>query len=88
MAMEITVPDEVLGDVIGDLNSRRGKVTGVTPMAGSQTIIADAPMAELLEYGNILNALTAGRGLYTMSVSTFQKVPNHISRKVMEEYSK
>ena len=84
MAMEITVPDDVLGDVIGDLNSRRGRVTGVTPKVGNQIIMADTPMAELLDYGNIINALTSGRGLYTMRVATYQEVPSHITRIVLE----
>lgn len=84
MSMDITVPDDVLGGVIGDLNSRRGKVTGVTPKAGRQIIHADAPMVEVLEYGHILNALTSGRGLYTMRVATYQEVPSHIARKVLE----
>ena len=83
MAMEITVPDDVLGDVIGDLNSRRGRITGVTPKVNNQIILADTPMAEVLDYGNILNALTSGRGLYTMRVSNYQEVPSHIARLVL-----
>ncbi|MBF0162501.1 MAG: elongation factor G [Magnetococcales bacterium] len=83
MAMEITVPDDVLGDVIGDINSRRGRVTGVTPRVSSQIVLAETPMAELLDYGNILNAITSGRALYTMSVSYYQEVPSHIARLVL-----
>lgn len=85
MTMEITAPEEAMGDVIGDLNSRRGKVTGVTPKAGSQVIEAETPMAEVLEYGNVLNSLTAGRGLYTMALASYQEVPSHIARKVIEK---
>ena len=85
MAMEITVPDDVLGDVIGDLNSRRGRITGVIPKVGNQIIRAETPMAETLDYGNILNALTSGRGLYTMKVTTYQEVPSHIARLVIEK---
>lgn len=84
MAMEIAVPESTMGDVIGDLNSRRGKITGVIPKAGSQTIQAEAPMAELLDYGSILNAITSGRGLYTMSIAYYQDVPSHIARRVLE----
>lgn len=83
MAMEIIVPDDVLGDVIGDLNSRRGRITGVTPRVNNQTILAETPMAELLDYGNVINAITSGRGLYTMRVTGYQEVPSHIARVVL-----
>ncbi|MBF0311049.1 MAG: elongation factor G [Magnetococcales bacterium] len=85
MAMEVVVPDDVLGDCIGDLNSRRGRITGVVPKGHHQTIKAEAPMAEVLDYGNVLNGLTSGRGLYTMQVATYQEVPSHIARKVLEK---
>ncbi|MEO5349804.1 MAG: elongation factor G [Magnetococcus sp. YQC-3] len=85
MAMEITVPDDVLGDVIGDLNSRRGRITGVTPRVNNQIILAETPMAEVLDYGNVLNAITSGRGLYTMRVASYQEVPSHIARVVLSK---
>ncbi|MBF0137795.1 MAG: elongation factor G [Magnetococcus sp. DMHC-1] len=84
MQMDVTVPDEVVGDVIGDLNSRRGRITGVVSRAGVQVVHAEAPMAEVLDYGNVLNAITSGRGLYTMRIGTYQEVPSHIARKVLE----
>ncbi|MBF0175507.1 MAG: elongation factor G [Magnetococcales bacterium] len=84
MKMDVTVPDEVVGDVIGDLNSRRGRITGVVSRSGAQVIHADVPMAEVLDYGNVLNAITSGRGLYTMRIGTYQEVPSHIARKVLE----
>jgi elongation factor G len=87
MSMEITVPDDVLGDVIGDVNSRRGRITGVTPRANNQIILAETPMAEVLDYGNILNAITSGRGLYTMRVKGYQEVPSHIARLVLNKKS-
>ncbi|MEO5340686.1 MAG: elongation factor G [Magnetococcus sp. MYC-9] len=83
MGMEITVPDDVLGDVIGDLNSRRGRVTGVTPRVNNQIVLAETPMAEVLDYGNILNAISSGRGLYTMRVIGYQEVPSHTARLVL-----
>ncbi len=85
MAMEITVPDDVLGDVIGDLNSRRGRITGVTPKVNNQIVLAETPMAEVLDYGNVLNAITSGRGLYTMRVIGYQEVPSHIARVVLNK---
>ncbi|MBF0185509.1 MAG: elongation factor G [Magnetococcales bacterium] len=83
MSMEITVPDDVLGDVIGDLNSRRGRITGVTPRVNNQIVLAETPMAEVLDYGNVLNAITSGRGLYTMRVTGYMEVPSHIARLVL-----
>lgn len=89
MTMEVTVPDDVLGDVIGDLNSRRGKVLGVTPKGGGgQVIAAEAPMVEVLDYGNVLNGLTSGRGLYTMRLSAYAIAPNHITRVILEQEKK
>ncbi|MBF0262080.1 MAG: elongation factor G [Magnetococcales bacterium] len=89
MTMEVTVPDDVLGDVIGDLNSRRGKVLGVTPKGGGGQIIAsEAPMVEVLDYGNVLNGLTSGRGLYTMRLSAYAIAPNHITRVILEQEKK
>ncbi|OSM01382.1 elongation factor G [Magnetofaba australis] len=85
MAMEVVSPDESMGDVIGDLNSRRGKITGVNPRGGAQVILAEVPMAEVLDYGNTLNALTSGRGLYTMQTGYYQEVPSHIARKALED---
>ena len=85
MGMEVTVPDDVVGDVIGDLNSRRGKITGVTAKVSNQIVQAETPMAEVLDYGNVLNGLTSGRGLYTMRVITYQEVPSHIARLVLEK---
>lgn len=87
MSMEIIVPDDVLGDVIGDLNSRRGRIMGVTPRVNNQTILAETPMAELLDYGNVINAITSGRGLYTMRVTSYQEVPSHIARVVLGKKS-
>ncbi|MEO5365645.1 MAG: elongation factor G [Magnetococcus sp. WYHC-3] len=88
MTMNITVPEECLGDTIGDLNSRRGRITGVTPIAANQVIQAEVPMSEVLDYGTVLGGLTSGRGLYTMSVAHYQEVPGHIARKVLEDHKK
>lgn len=84
MVMEVVVPEECMGDVIGDLNSRRGRVTGVVAKGSMQDIKAEVPMAEVLDYGNVLNGITSGRGLYTMSVLTYDEVPSHIARKALE----
>ncbi|MBF0165711.1 MAG: elongation factor G [Magnetococcales bacterium] len=86
MSMEVTVPEDVLGDVIGDLNSRRGRVLGVTPKGGgAQIIAAEAPMVEVLDYGNVLNGLTSGRALYTMRLAAYHIAPNHIARVILDQ---
>ncbi|MFN3480159.1 MAG: elongation factor G [Thermodesulfovibrionales bacterium] len=86
MKVEVTVPDESLGAVIGDLNSKRGKVQGVEPQAGSnQKILALVPMAEMLTYANQLHSLTSGRGLYSMEFSHYEEVPGHIAQKIIAE---
>lgn len=83
--MKITVPDENMGDVIGDLNSRRGKVVGVEPKANSQIIRAVVPMSEVLAYSNDLKSMTSDRGLFTMEYSHYEEVPSHLAQKVISE---
>jgi elongation factor G len=85
MDIEITVPDDSLGDVMGNLNSRRGRVQGVEPLGDQQTINAQVPLAEVLTYAPDLNSLTGGRGTYTMEFSRYEDVPAHIAQKVIEE---
>jgi len=84
MKMEINVPDENLGDCIGDINSRRGKILGAEPMAGSQTIKALVPMAEVITYAPDLRAMTGDRGIFTMEFSHYEEVPTYLSQKVIE----
>jgi len=89
MKVEVTTPEETLGTVIGDLNTRRGKVQGVEPQAGgNQKIIALAPMAEMLTYANQLQSITSGRGLYSMEFSHYEEVPSHITQKIIAERQK
>jgi len=76
MKIEVVVPDDTLGAVIGDLNSKRGKVQGVEPQAGgNQKIMALVPMAEMLVYANQLQSMTSGRGLYSMEFSHYEETP-------------
>ncbi len=85
MNVEVVSPDDTLGAVIGDLNSRRGKVQGVTPQANGQTIKALVPMSEMLTYAPTLNSLTSGRGMYTMEFSGYEDVPSHLAQKIVQE---
>jgi elongation factor G len=85
MQMEIVVPDDCMGDVIGDLNSRRGKVLGVDPRPSGQVIRATVPMAEVLKYAPDLRSMTGGRGSFTMEFSRYEELPGHLAEKVIKE---
>ncbi len=82
--LEVTVSDDYVGDVMGDLNKRRGRVMGIEPKAGKQTIIAEVPESEMLEYVIALRAMTQGRGTFTFDVSRYDEVPANIASKIIE----
>jgi elongation factor G len=84
MRLTITTPDESMGDVIGDLNSRRGKVSKVEPRNGEQVIHAMAPMSEVLRYAPDLRSMTSGRGDFTMEFSHYEEVPAHLAQKIVD----
>ena len=83
MNVEIVAPKEFMGDLMGDLNSRRGKVQGMEPLGDMQAIRAQVPMAEMLTYGSDLNSLTGGRGSYQMDFSHYDEVPPHLEEKII-----
>jgi elongation factor G len=83
MEMTISVPEENVGDVIGDLNSRRGRPLGMEPKGSATEIKAEVPMAEVLDYAPDLRAITAGRGDYTMEFLRYEELPGHLSQKVI-----
>jgi elongation factor G len=85
MNMEVTVPDDCMGDVIGDLNSRRGKVIGMDTKGHSQVIKSKVPMAEVLKYAPDLRSLTSGRGEFQMQFSHYEELPPHLAEKVIKE---
>jgi elongation factor G len=89
MNMHITVPDSYTGDVISDLNGRRGRVLGMNPMGnGFTTIEAQAPLAEVQRYVSDLRSITQGRGTFSMEFDHYEPVPAHIAEKVIEEARK
>ena len=75
MRVEVTVPDEYMGDVMGDMNKRRGRILGMDQHAGEQLIMAEAPQAEMFEYAIDLRAMTQGRGSFTMEFERYEEVP-------------
>lgn len=88
MKISITTPDECMGDIMGDLNSRRGKVLGMDSKGKNQIINAQVPMAECLSYAPDLRSMTGGRGIFTMELSHYDEVPAQVSQKIIEEMSK
>jgi elongation factor G len=83
MNMNITVPEDVMGDVIGDLNGRRGKVLGMDHEGKNQIIRAEVPLAEVLRYSFDLTSMTGGRGSFQMSHSHYEEVPSHLADKIV-----
>ncbi|NCO67281.1 MAG: elongation factor G [Nitrospirae bacterium CG_4_10_14_0_8_um_filter_41_23] len=86
MQVEVITPDDTLGSVIGDLNSKRGRVQGVEPQAGgNQKITSLVPMSEMLTYANQLHSLTSGRGFYSMEFLHYEELPAHLTQKIIAE---
>jgi elongation factor G len=86
MSLEATVPDDTVGAINGDLNSRRGRLLGMEPSGGGMTSIrADVPMAEILTYSQSLTSLTGGRGDYALTFLRYEEVPAHIAQRIIEE---
>lgn len=83
MRLEIITPDEYLGDVLGDLNARRGKITNVTARTPAQVVRAEVPLMELFGYTTMLRSLTRGRGVHTMEPCAFEVVPEQIQREIL-----
>jgi len=88
MNLEVIVPEDCMGDVMGDLNSRRGRISGMDARGGSQVIKAQVPMAEVLKYASDLTSLTSGRGLFSMEFSHYEEVPANIGEKIIEASGK
>jgi elongation factor G len=84
MQLEVTVPDDAVGAVNGDLNSRRGRLQGMEPAGGMTTIRAEVPMAEVLTYSQALTSMTGGRGDYSMGFLRYEDVPVHVAQKIVE----
>ncbi|MFN3695641.1 MAG: elongation factor G, partial [Ignavibacterium sp.] len=86
--IEVKVPEEYMGDVMGDISSRRGKILGMDADGQFQVIKALVPLAELYKYSSQLRSLTQGRGLFKRKFSHYEEVPKEIEQKVIEEYNK
>lgn len=85
MKVEITVPEEYMGDVIGDMNSRRGKMEGMEAKQGTQIIRGFIPLSEMFGYATALRSKTQGRGTYSMEPSHYEEVPKSILEQIKKE---
>jgi len=85
MAVEITVPDDFAGSIMGDLNSRRGRIQGMDNKAGNTVVKAEVPMAEMLTYGVELTSMTQGRGSFNMEMHHYDVVPGQLQEKIIEK---
>ena len=83
MKVEVVVPEEYMGDVMGDLNSRRGRIEGMDTRAGAQVIRAKVPLAEMFGYSTTLRSRTQGRGTYSMELSHYEEVPKNIADEII-----
>ncbi|HUT75330.1 MAG TPA: elongation factor G [Armatimonadota bacterium] len=86
MNVEVTVPDQHMGDIIGHLNGKRGRIQGMEPGApGSQVVLAQVPLAEMFAYATELRSMTQGRASYRMKFSHYEEVPGHIAQRIIDE---
>jgi len=85
MAVEITVPDDFAGSIMGDLNSRRGRIQGMDAKGGNTIVKAEVPMAEMLTYGADLTSMTQGRGSFNMEMHHYDMVPGQLQEKIIEK---
>jgi len=85
MKVEVTVPEEYMGDVIGDLNSRRGRIEGMEPAGNSQIVRGFVPLSEMFGYATDLRSRTQGRGTYVMQISHYEEVPRNIAETIIKK---
>jgi elongation factor G len=85
MKMEVTTPDEHMGDIIGDITSRRGQIVELDAQGSFSRIVAHAPLSELFGYATAVRSLSRGRAAHSMEPGFFEKVPNSIQEKIMEK---
>lgn len=85
---EVTVPDDYMGDIIGDMNRRRGRILGMNPTDGLQVVEAEVPQAEMVKYATDLRSMTQGRGSFKVTFERYEEVPGNISSKIVAEVLK
>ena len=88
MEVEAVAPSEFLGDVIGDLSSRRGKIGGMTQRGEAQVVAADVPLGEMFGYSTQLRSMTQGRGVYSMQFDHYEEVPKSVAEQIIAKATK
>merc|ERR1719217_1517474 len=86
MAVEVVTPDEYMGDVIGDINSRRGLVSEMTERGGAKVVDAKVPLATMFQYVSDLRSMTKGRAQYSMVFDSYELVPPALEKDIIEKY--
>jgi len=86
-SLKVTIPDSFMGDIIGDLNKRRGRVMGMNPAEdGLQLVEAEVPMSEVADYAITLRSMTQGRGSFTVKFERYEEVPRDVQDKIIAEH--
>ena len=85
MKVEVVMPEEYLGDIMGDITSRRGRVNGMEARGNAQVVSADVPLAEMFGYATSLRSSTQGRGTYSMKFDHYEEVPKSISEEIIKK---
>ena len=88
MHVEVLVPDEYMGDIMGDMNKRRGRIAGMHQVDGQQQVVAEAPLAEMFKYATDLRSMTQARGSFTMKFERYEEVPAIVAQKIIESSKK
>ncbi|MGN0794405.1 MAG: elongation factor G, partial [Aristaeellaceae bacterium] len=83
MHVEVLVPDEYMGDIMGDMNKRRGRIIGMEQVGGMQQVVAECPQAEMFKYATDLRSMTQARGSFTMTFERYEEVPADVAKKVI-----
>ena len=86
--LEVTIPDEYMGDVIGDINRRRGRILGMNPQAGKQEVVAEVPLSEAFKYATDLRSMSQARGSFKMTFERYEELPGNLAAKVIEQAQK
>ena len=85
MDVRVTVPDTMMGDIMSDLNTRRGRVQGMDTIGNKSIVTAEVPLAEMLRYGNDLRSMTGGRGIYAMDLNRYDRMPSYVQEEIVAE---
>ncbi len=88
MHLDVVVPDNYMGDVMGDMSKRRGRILGTSSVKGKTVVSAEAPQSELAKYATDLRSMTQGRGRFTLSFERYEEVPATQAAKIIEDYKK